>query len=96
VATALQPYASQLRTLAAARSLAERLIASILAPLIRGLSQRVNSHSLDQVEGGTHSYPLLLWELGWETGRCRMARATAPILDSASTAMPAATKNVRC
>jgi hypothetical protein len=37
VATALQLYASQLRT--TARSLAERLTASILAPLIRVASR---------------------------------------------------------
>jgi hypothetical protein len=43
VATALQPYASQLRTLAAARSLAERLIASILAPLIRAAFPNVST-----------------------------------------------------
>jgi hypothetical protein len=59
VATALQLYASQLRK--TARSLAERLTASILAPLIRVASpQRVNSHALDQVKGHAAISPLVM------------------------------------
>ena len=33
-------------------------------------------------------------ERGWETERCRMAQATAPILDSTQTDMPPLTMNV--
>ena len=33
-------------------------------------------------------------ERGWETERCRMAQATAPILDSTSPAVPTAQSNV--
>jgi hypothetical protein len=35
-------------------------------------------------------------ERGWETERCRMAQATAPILDSAETDMPVQSPHVRC
>src|SRR5258707_12125568 len=34
-------------------------------------------------------------ERGWETERCRMAQATAPILDSTETDMPTALRSVR-
>jgi hypothetical protein len=34
-------------------------------------------------------------ERGWETERCRMAQATAPILDSAQADMPQRESNVR-
>jgi hypothetical protein len=34
-------------------------------------------------------------ERGWETERCRMAQATAPILDSTKADVPTAAKNVR-
>ena len=35
-------------------------------------------------------------ERGWETGRCRMAQATAPILDSTRTDMPVQSTHVCC
>jgi hypothetical protein len=35
-------------------------------------------------------------ERGWETERCRMAQATAPILDSTETDMPMQPPHVRC
>src|SRR5258708_34868237 len=35
-------------------------------------------------------------ERGWETGRCRMAQATAPILDSTKADVTAPLVNVRC
>jgi hypothetical protein len=35
-------------------------------------------------------------ERGWETERCRMAQATAPILDSTKAGMSHATGFVRC
>ena len=35
-------------------------------------------------------------ERGWETERCRMAQATAPILDSTETDMAAMVYDVRC
>jgi len=35
-------------------------------------------------------------ERGWETERCRMAQATAPILDSTQTDMPKWSLYVRC
>ena len=34
-------------------------------------------------------------ERGWETGRCQMAQATAPILDSTKCEVPTASSNVR-
>jgi hypothetical protein len=34
-------------------------------------------------------------ERGWETGRCRMAQATAPILDSTDSDLPACPRYVR-
>jgi hypothetical protein len=34
-------------------------------------------------------------ERGWETERCRMAQATAPILDSTETVMPVLSSQVR-
>ena len=34
-------------------------------------------------------------ERGWETERCRMAQATAPILDSTLCDMPTVSSNVR-
>jgi hypothetical protein len=34
-------------------------------------------------------------ERGWETERCRMAQATAPILDSTFSAVPTAPSDVR-
>jgi hypothetical protein len=34
-------------------------------------------------------------ERGWETGRCRMAQATAPIVDSTVTANPGCPRNGR-
>jgi len=35
-------------------------------------------------------------ERGWETERCRMAQATAPILDSTQTDEPGRSNDVRC
>src|SRR6202011_3110689 len=35
-------------------------------------------------------------ERGWETGRCRMAQATAPILDSTFSDVRAGRADVRC
>ena len=35
-------------------------------------------------------------ERGWETERCRMAQATAPILDSTKCELPTASRNVWC
>jgi hypothetical protein len=35
-------------------------------------------------------------ERGWETERCRMAQATAPILDSTKTDLPMQSPHVRC
>src|ERR1700731_4397396 len=35
-------------------------------------------------------------ERGWETERCRMAQATAPILDSTETDIPMQSPDVRC
>jgi hypothetical protein len=35
-------------------------------------------------------------ERGWETERCRMAQATAPILDSTLSDMPKQSSHVRC
>ena len=35
-------------------------------------------------------------ERGWETERCRMAQATAPILDSTETDIPKQSPHVRC
>jgi hypothetical protein len=54
VATALQLYASQLRT--TARSLAERLTASILAPLIRVASPNVSTLTPLTKSKGARSY----------------------------------------
>ena len=34
-------------------------------------------------------------ERGWETGRCRMAQATAPILDSTEPEVPESTADFR-